>query len=203
MGCGPLIAAGGILLLLGTGLHTSYLTDLLPGLLIFAVGLSMTVAPLTATVLASADESDAGIASAVNNAVARIAGLIGVSMIGVVVAGTLSGNTFAHNEDSVRAFHQALVVCAALVAAGGLIGLLGIANPRRVVPAEGCPGGQLVGCRPHVRNRTNPTRLRLSGWLWCASEGRCASSPAVAPSTSWPARPCSSCSESSRPATRT
>jgi EmrB/QacA subfamily drug resistance transporter len=145
MGCGPLIAAGGILLLLGTGLHTSYLTDLLPGLLIFAVGLSMTVAPLTATVLASADQSDAGIASAVNNAVARIAGLIGVSMIGVVVAGTLSGNTFAHNEDSVRAFHQALVVCAGLVAAGGLIGLLGIANPKREVQAEGCPGGQLVG----------------------------------------------------------
>ena len=61
----------------------------------FALGLSVTVAPLTATVLADADESDAGIASAINNAIARVAGLVGVSVIGVVVAGTLVGDTFA------------------------------------------------------------------------------------------------------------
>ena len=61
----------------------------------FALGLSFTVAPLVATVLADADESDAGIASAINNAVARVAGLIGVSMLGVVVASTLVGDTFA------------------------------------------------------------------------------------------------------------
>jgi EmrB/QacA subfamily drug resistance transporter len=145
MGCGPLLAAAGILLLLRVDMHTSYVTDLLPALLIFAVGLSMTVAPLTATVLADADESDAGIASAVNNAVARVAGLVGVSVVGVVVAGTLVGDTFAANTESVRAFHQAIVICAALVAGGGVAGLVGISNPRRAVEAEGCPGGQLVG----------------------------------------------------------
>jgi EmrB/QacA subfamily drug resistance transporter len=145
MGAGPLVAAAGILLLARLGRHVSYAIDLLPALLIFAVGLSMTVSPLTATVLADADESDAGIASAINNQVARVAGLIGVSAIGVVVAGTLVGGTFAVNEASVRAFRMAMVVCAGLVAAGGVVGAIGIVNPRHRLDASGCAGGQLVG----------------------------------------------------------
>ena len=145
MGAGPLIAAIGILLLVRVGMHVSYLTDLLPALLIFAFGLAITVAPLTATVLADADGEDAGIASAVNNAVARVAGLVGVSIIGVVVAGLLVGDTFAPNHESVQAFRMAMVVCAVLVGAGGVIGGIGIVNPRRPVEAEGCSGGQLVG----------------------------------------------------------
>jgi predicted MFS family arabinose efflux permease len=145
MGCGPLISSAGILLLLRVGMHPSYLGDLLPALLIFAIGLTLTVAPLTATVLADADESDAGIASGVNNAIARVAGLIGVAVIGVVVAGTLTGDTFAPNDESVRAFHEAMAICAALVAAGGVAGLLGIVNARRLVKAEECPGGQFSG----------------------------------------------------------
>jgi EmrB/QacA subfamily drug resistance transporter len=145
MGGGPLIAAVGILLLLRVGMHPSYLVDLLPALLVFSAGLTLTVAPLTATVLADADETDAGIASAINNAIARVAGLVGVAVIGVVVAGTLTGDTFAPNHESVRAFHQAMAICAALVAAGGVAGLLGIVNARREVRAEGCPGGQFSG----------------------------------------------------------
>jgi EmrB/QacA subfamily drug resistance transporter len=145
MGCGPLVAAAGILLLLRVDMHPSYLTDLLPALLLFALGLTATVSPLTATVLADADESDAGIASAINNAVARVAGLVGVAVVGVVVAGTLAGDTFAPNAGSVHAFHQAMAICAALVAAGGVAGLVGIVNPRRTVRAETCPGGQLAG----------------------------------------------------------
>ena len=145
MGAGPLVAACGLLLLLGTGLDTTYLTDLLPALLVFSVGLSMTVAPLTAAVLADADHTDAGIASAVNNAVARVAGLVGVSVVGVVVASALVGDTFAANEESVRAFHEVVVICAALVAAGGIAGSVGIVNPRRRVEAEQCSGGQLYG----------------------------------------------------------
>jgi predicted MFS family arabinose efflux permease len=145
MGCGPLVAAAGILLLLRVGMHPSYVTDLLPALLLFSVGLTSTVAPLTATVLADADETDAGIASAINNAVARVAGLVGVALVGVVVAGTLTGDTFAPNSESVDAFHLAMAICAALVAAGGVAGLAGIVNPRRKVRAEGCSGGQLTG----------------------------------------------------------
>ena len=144
MGVGPLVAAVGVSLLLRTGLDTSYLADVLPSMLVFALGLSMTVAPLTATVLADADERDAGIASAINNAVARVAGLIGVSILGVVVAQTLVGDTFAANDESVRAFHEVVVICSALLAVGGVIGTVGIVNPRRVVEARRCPGGQLV-----------------------------------------------------------
>jgi EmrB/QacA subfamily drug resistance transporter len=153
MGVGPLVAAAGILLLLRTGLHTSYLRDLLPALLVFGLGLSITVAPLTAAVLADADESEAGIASAINNAVARIAGLVGVSVIGVVVAGSLVGDTFSADQVSVDAFHEAIVICAALVASGGIVALAGIVNPRRHVSAAGCPGGQLAGVpEPAVRS---------------------------------------------------
>ena len=144
MGAGPLVAAVGILFLLRTGLRTSYLTDVVPAMLIFAIGLALTVAPLVATVLADADERDAGIASAINNAVARVAALIGVSVVGVVVAQTLVSDTFAANEESVRAFHHVVLVCSVLVAVGGVIGALGIANPRRVVAARACPGGQLI-----------------------------------------------------------
>jgi predicted MFS family arabinose efflux permease len=145
MGAGPLVAAAGILPLARMGEHVTYINDLLPGLLVFALGLSMTVAPLTETVLADADASDAGIASAINNAVARMAGLIGVSVAGVAIAGTLAGGTFAANLGSVRAFHQAMLVCAALVGIGGVIGLLGIVNPsapgtnRKVAPPSTAP----------------------------------------------------------------
>jgi EmrB/QacA subfamily drug resistance transporter len=145
LAAGPLSAAAGILLLLRVDLQTSYAYDLLPALVLFSVGLSLTVAPLTATVLADADESDAGIASAINNAIARVAGLIGISVIGALIAPRLSGGTFAPDASSVDAFHGAIVLCAALVASGGVIAAFGIENPRRRVRAEDCAGGQLAG----------------------------------------------------------
>src|SRR5829696_2685680 len=145
MGAGPLVAAAGILLLLRTGIETAYVSELLPALLVFALGLTMTVAPLTAAVLADADESDAGIASAINNSIARVAALVGVSVVGMVVAGTLAGDTFAPDALSVSAFHGVVVICAVLVGAGGVAGAVGIVNPPRAVDAAGCPGGQLVG----------------------------------------------------------
>jgi MFS family permease len=145
MGIGPLVAAAGILLLARAGMHVAYLTGLLPALLLFAVGLSMTVAPLTATVLAAADESDAGIASAINNAVARVAGLIGTSAVGAAVAGSLPDGTFGRNTASVTAFHHAILICSVLVAGGGIAGLIGIVDPKRPVDARHCSGGQLAG----------------------------------------------------------
>src|SRR3954470_4337584 len=96
MGGGPLIAAGGLALLQRVGADPNYVTDLLPALLVFAVGLSLTVAPLTATVLADADESNAGIASGVNNAIARVAGLLGVAAIGAVVAAQFDSTLDSH-----------------------------------------------------------------------------------------------------------
>jgi hypothetical protein len=145
MGAGPIVAAAGILMLARVGMHVNYFTDLLPALVIFSIGLSMTVSPLTATVLADADETDAGIASAVNNAIARVAGLLAVSFVGIIVASRLIGPTLARNSESVSAFHEVVMMCAALVAAGGVIGAIGITNPARDVRAEDCSGGQLVG----------------------------------------------------------
>jgi EmrB/QacA subfamily drug resistance transporter len=145
MGAGPVIAAAGVLLLARLGRDVSFLTDLLPAIVVFALGLALTVAPLTATVLAAADENDAGIASAVNNAVARIAGLVGVTVVGAVVTRALGGNTFAPSQHSVNAFHEAMLICAALFAASGAIGAIGVSNPRRDVEAAACAGGQLVG----------------------------------------------------------
>ena len=89
MGLGPLIAAVGLTLMLRLGAHVNYFTDLLPALVIFSVGLSCTVAPLTAAVLSDADESNAGIASGVNNAIARIAGLLAIAAIGAVISGAV------------------------------------------------------------------------------------------------------------------
>jgi hypothetical protein len=90
MGAGPLIAAAGLAWLARMPGRVDYAFDVLPGLLVFSIGLAMTVAPLTATVLADADESNAGIASGINNAVARVAGLLAIAATGAVVAGTFS-----------------------------------------------------------------------------------------------------------------
>jgi EmrB/QacA subfamily drug resistance transporter len=95
MGGGPLIAACGLALFQRVGADPSYVTDLLPALVVFAVGLSLTVAPLTATVLADADEHNAGVASGVNNAIARVAGLLAIAAIGAIVS-----SQFASSLDS-------------------------------------------------------------------------------------------------------
>ena len=89
MGVGPLVAAVGMaLLIMRVDADAEYVSDVLPGLVVFGVGLSMTVAPLTSTVLADADDSNAGIASGVNNAIARVAGLVAIAAVGAVVAAT-------------------------------------------------------------------------------------------------------------------
>jgi EmrB/QacA subfamily drug resistance transporter len=135
MGLGPLVAAAGLLGTIRLTPGFSYWLELLPPLLAFSVGLSMIVAPLTATVLSDADDHDAGIASGVNNAVARVAGLLGIAIVGAAVAG-------ADNRLDQSGFRLAMAITAALVAAGGAIGLAGIRNPRSttVVSAEMNPG---------------------------------------------------------------
>jgi EmrB/QacA subfamily drug resistance transporter len=187
MGGGPLLAACGLLLFQRVGVHVDYVSEVLPALLVFSLGLSMTVAPLTATVLAGVARGEAGIASGVNNAVARVAGLLGTAAVGAVVATAfVSGLSSrlanrplgppakkvvaearklplgrpdtsglppaqahaiatAADEASLHSFHLGLAIAAALVAAGGIAGSLGVRNPQRVVLAEECEGGPLVG----------------------------------------------------------
>ncbi len=118
MTVGPLLAGVGFLSMLSLGAKVHYLTELFPGVCVFGVGLSMTVAPLTAAVLGDVDPQRAGVASAVNNAVSRIAGLITIAMAGLFVGDRLT----------VVSFHRGLVVFSLLVMAGGLISAVGIRN---------------------------------------------------------------------------
>ncbi|RKQ92910.1 EmrB/QacA subfamily drug resistance transporter [Solirubrobacter pauli] len=138
MGCGPLVSAVGVALMLRLDETVSYWTDLFPALMLFSLGLTATVTPLTATVLADADEHNAGIASAVNNAIARVASLLCIAAVGAVVASVSSGpeGTFG-----VSGFHTGVAICAALLAVGGVLGLTGIRNPRREVKCADCPSG--------------------------------------------------------------
>jgi MFS family permease len=96
MGAGPLVAAVGLLLFQRVGTDVNYAADVLPAILVFSLGLSMTVAPLTAAVLAGVSERQAGIASAVNNAVARVAGLIGTAAVGAAVATAYASSLDSH-----------------------------------------------------------------------------------------------------------
>jgi predicted MFS family arabinose efflux permease len=121
MGVGPLVATPGLVALARLGPGFDYWYELLPPLLLFSVGLSLIVAPLTSTVLADAGERDAGIASGVNNAVARVAGLLGIAVVGASIAG-------AGNRLDLTGFRRAMLITAGLVAAGGVVGLLGIRN---------------------------------------------------------------------------
>src|SRR6478672_3145526 len=86
MCAGPIVAGAGLLLLLRIGPDANYATDVLPGLLVFSLGLAATVAPLTATVLDSVEERHAGIASGVNNGVSRVAGLLAIAILGAVIS---------------------------------------------------------------------------------------------------------------------
>jgi EmrB/QacA subfamily drug resistance transporter len=192
MGAGPLVAAAGLLLFQLIGPKVDYVSEVLPGLLVFALGLSMTVAPLTAAVL-QGSEKEAGIASGVNNAIARVAGLLGTAAVGAAIAqsfgssldsklsGTVLGQAAraavaqakrlplgtpsvrnlasdqahaisrAAEQASLHSFHMGMMIAAALVAAGGLAGAIGIRNPATEdVCAVSCPGGQLVGASSDV-----------------------------------------------------
>ncbi len=96
MGGGPLVAGAGMLMLLSFGVHVDYLTEVLPAILVFSLGLAITVAPLTAAILAGVTRDEAGIASAINNAVARVAGLIATVAIGAILAAQFSASLDHH-----------------------------------------------------------------------------------------------------------
>ena len=119
MGIGPVIGGIGYLLMLSIGEDVNYLTQVLPGVVLFAFGLTITVAPLTAAILGSIPSQQSGVGSAINNAVSRIAGLVAIALIGVIVGSSLT----------VESFHRGLVVTAALLIAGGVVSFIGIRNP--------------------------------------------------------------------------
>ena len=136
MTLGPLTAAAGLALMMRIQEGQSYLSGVLPGVVVFGLGLSLTVAPLTAAVLAAVERGREGIGSGVNNAVARVAGLLAVALLPVVAGvtdlGSLSGTAFSSG------FERAMLVSALLCALGGVISWLGM-ETREPVAAHGPP----------------------------------------------------------------
>jgi len=121
MTVGPALMAVGFALLLTVSEDFDYWTQVLPSAILTGLGLVITVAPLTSAILGSIDPARSGIASAVNNAVSRIAGLICVALLGVIAAGVLD----------LPGFHRVATFTAILMAAGALTSFIGIRNPVR------------------------------------------------------------------------
>jgi EmrB/QacA subfamily drug resistance transporter len=128
MTIGPLVVAVGMALLGRVDPGTTYWATVLPALLVLGLGLSLTVAPLTATVLGAVDDSHAGIASAINNSVARIAGLLAVAVLPAA-----AGLTAAQGLNLDAGFARAMYIAAALAAIGGVLAFFTI---RRAVYVE-------------------------------------------------------------------
>lgn len=132
MTVGPLIMAVGALMLLTVSAAFDYWWQVLPAMIVMGLGLSLTVAPLTAAILGAIDENHSGIASAVNNAVSRVAGLLVVAMLSTIVGGALD----------LDGFHNAAWVTATLLVLGGVVSWIGIRrNPSedQGTAADGAP----------------------------------------------------------------
>ncbi len=126
MALGPLVAAAGYVLMTSVAEPFDIWTQLLPGLAVFGLGLSMTVSPLTAAILAAVDPAQSGIGSAINNAISRIAGLIAIAFTGVIIGlGERSDGNGLSTMDF-EGFRHGLYVAAVLVAVAGLISWAGI-----------------------------------------------------------------------------
>jgi EmrB/QacA subfamily drug resistance transporter len=147
MAVGPFVAAAGFLLLATTRPPFDFWTQMLPGLLAFGLGLSITVSPLTAAILAAVDTEQSGIGSAINNAVSRIAGLVAIAFTGVIIGST--GETGFVAGDF-AGFRQGVVVIAVLFAIAGVISAIGISNAQH-------DGARISGvATAHSRDRASP-----------------------------------------------
>jgi EmrB/QacA subfamily drug resistance transporter len=129
MAVGPVVCAAGVGLLATVDRDASYWLDVFPGVTIFGLGLSLLVAPLTATVLAAAPDRNAGIASGVNNAVARAGSLLAVAALPALVG--LSGDAYDDPTRFQSGYASAMWICTGLLVGGGVISWLLIRNPPR------------------------------------------------------------------------
>jgi EmrB/QacA subfamily drug resistance transporter len=154
MTAGPIVGGLGLLLMLRVDSGADYVTEVLPAILVFGLGLSATVAPLTATVLDSVEERHVGIASGINNGVSRVAGLLAIAVLGAVIsarfdaiAPDVAGGplTDAATAASTSAFHLGVLIAGVLMIAGGIASGLGIENPRRKVSSVPNRGSAQAG----------------------------------------------------------
>ncbi len=124
MTLGPIVTAAGFFLFIFTDSRAPYLTDVLPGVLLFGIGMTITVAPLTSAVLGAVNERQAGIGSAINNAISRVAGLIAIAFVGLIVGPVLD----------TAGFHRGVGVTALLLLCGAIASWIGIRNSTRPAP---------------------------------------------------------------------
>jgi EmrB/QacA subfamily drug resistance transporter len=170
MTAGPLICAVALVLMSRIGPGASYLTHVLPAVIVFGIGLSLLVAPLTATALGALDDAYAGIASGVNNAVARAASLLAVAVL--PLAAGLGAGSLTDPGSLQPMYRNAMLICAGLMVAGGVLAALlvparmpsrapattagGLAAPAATAPAGAAhrtfcdPAGPPVHPREHV-----------------------------------------------------
>jgi len=158
MSVGPALLGCGLALFALIGTSGNYVTEVLPGAAVFGLGLAVTVAPLTSTVLGAVSAEHAGIASAVNNDVARAAGLIAVALL--PAAGGITSDVYRNATEFAAGFHRATLISAGLCAAAGILAAVTIRNPSRAQRAEPAqeslvhccidgPPQRITGTRPH------------------------------------------------------
>ncbi|HEY3842031.1 MAG TPA: DHA2 family efflux MFS transporter permease subunit [Acidimicrobiales bacterium] len=127
MTVGPLIVGAGLILLVRGTHDANYFTAILPAVLVFGFGLAVTVAPLTSTAMAAAPAEHAGVASAVNNVVARAAGLLAVAVLPLLAG--ITGATALQPDHFASGFRTAMIIAGVTAAAGGLLAFATIRNP--------------------------------------------------------------------------
>lgn len=154
---GPLVIAAAMVLLTRVEPGASYLTEVLPAVIVFGLGLTIVVAPVTATVLAAAEDRHAGVASGVNNAIARTGGLLAVAVLPAVAG--LNGDAYTNPAALTSAWQTALWICAALAAVGGLLAL-GVRNDVLSAPPEAEPEDPGPGQCLHCGVEGPPTHVK-------------------------------------------
>lgn len=142
LAAGPLAIAAGLLLMTRIDPGDSYAASVLPAVVVFGLGLTLVVAPVTATVLAAADERHAGIASGINNAVSRVAGLLAVALLPLI--GGLTAHKFYSASAMTHGFHIAMIACALLAVAGGALAWITI-SPHVLDAERAAPGPAPTG----------------------------------------------------------
>jgi EmrB/QacA subfamily drug resistance transporter len=140
MSVGPMVVGVGFILLWRAPADHSYVTGILPAVFVFALGLAITVAPLTATALGAVPEDHAGMASAINNVVARIGGLIAVAVLPAIAG--IDNQAYLHPSALAHGFRIAAVVAGVWCIAAGLVAAVGIRN--HAAPATGGDSRSLV-----------------------------------------------------------
>jgi MFS family permease len=137
MSVGPVVVGAGLAMLALATSGPNYALYVLPAVIVFGLGLAITVAPLTATAMSSAPAQHSGIASAINNDVARFGGLLAVAVLPALAG--ITGNSYLHPDALAAGFRTAVLISGATCVVGGLLAVFTITNPPRVPRPAGAP----------------------------------------------------------------